>query len=151
MIIIHSVAGLVWVILCHREIYTFISVHTPDWLNCFEIWCNGSTTGFGSVCPGSSPGISTKLINYEEDIFYHIHSWVDIVLWWTTTRWCDETSSTRLVCSGGCNNRSYGNWHDICWPIIGVVNNKLWGRAAVAYKAHNLVVGGSIPSPATKV
>ena len=25
-----------------------------------EIWCNGSTTDFGSVCPGSNPGISTK-------------------------------------------------------------------------------------------
>ena len=24
-----------------------------------EIWCNGSTTDFGSVCPGSNPGIST--------------------------------------------------------------------------------------------
>lgn len=26
----------------------------------------------------------------------------------------------------------------------------MWGRAEVAYKAHNLVVGGSNPSPATK-
>ena len=25
----------------------------------------------------------------------------------------------------------------------------MWGRAEVAYKAHNLVVGGSNPSPAT--
>ena len=25
-----------------------------------EIWCNGSTTVFGAVCPGSNPGISTK-------------------------------------------------------------------------------------------
>ena len=25
-----------------------------------EIWCNGSTTDFGSVCPGSNPGISTE-------------------------------------------------------------------------------------------
>lgn len=25
-----------------------------------EIWCNGSTTDFGSVCPGSNPGISTR-------------------------------------------------------------------------------------------
>ncbi len=25
-----------------------------------EIWCNGSTTDFGSVCLGSNPGISTK-------------------------------------------------------------------------------------------
>ncbi len=25
-----------------------------------EIWCNGSTTDFGSVCPSSNLGISTK-------------------------------------------------------------------------------------------
>ncbi len=24
------------------------------------LWCNGSTTGFGSVCPGSNPGKPTK-------------------------------------------------------------------------------------------
>ena len=24
-----------------------------------EVWCNGSTTDFGSVCPGSNPGTST--------------------------------------------------------------------------------------------
>ena len=24
-----------------------------------ELWCNGSTTDFGSVCPGSNPGSST--------------------------------------------------------------------------------------------
>lgn len=23
------------------------------------LWCNGSTTGFGSVCPGSNPGSPT--------------------------------------------------------------------------------------------
>ena len=28
-----------------------------------EILCNGSTTDFGSVCPGSNPGISTKAIS----------------------------------------------------------------------------------------
>ena len=34
---------------------------------CIEIWCNGSTTDFGSVCPGSNPGISTntKKLSYE--------------------------------------------------------------------------------------
>ncbi len=26
-----------------------------------EIWCNGSTTDFGSVCSGSNPDISTKI------------------------------------------------------------------------------------------
>ena len=25
-----------------------------------EVWCNGSTRDFGSLCPGSNPGISTK-------------------------------------------------------------------------------------------
>ena len=25
-----------------------------------EVWCNGSTTDFGSVGPGPNPGISTK-------------------------------------------------------------------------------------------
>lgn len=24
------------------------------------LWCNGSTTGFGSVCPGSNPGKTTE-------------------------------------------------------------------------------------------
>ena len=31
-----------------------------------EILCNGSTTDFGSVCPGSNPGISTKAISQPE-------------------------------------------------------------------------------------
>ena len=26
----------------------------------FGLWCNGSTTGFGSVCPGSNPGNPTN-------------------------------------------------------------------------------------------
>lgn len=26
----------------------------------FGLWCNGSTTGFGSVCPGSNPGSPTE-------------------------------------------------------------------------------------------
>ena len=25
------------------------------------VWCNGSTTGFGSVCPGSNPGTTAFL------------------------------------------------------------------------------------------
>ena len=25
------------------------------------LWCNGSTTGFGSVCPGSNPGNPTQV------------------------------------------------------------------------------------------
>ena len=31
----------------------------------FGLWCNGSTTGFGSVCPGSNPGSPT---NKDSDI-----------------------------------------------------------------------------------
>ena len=31
-----------------------------------EILCNGSTTDFGSVCPGSNPGISTKAMTVRE-------------------------------------------------------------------------------------
>ena len=27
----------------------------------FGLWCNGSTTGFGSVCPGSNPGSPTTI------------------------------------------------------------------------------------------
>ncbi len=30
-----------------------------------EIWCNGSTTDFGSVCLGSNPGISTIWTKYR--------------------------------------------------------------------------------------
>ena len=26
------------------------------------LWCNGSTTGFGSVCPGSNPGSPTNYL-----------------------------------------------------------------------------------------
>ena len=32
-----------------------------------EILCNGSTTDFGSVCPGSNPGISTKAKRRSSD------------------------------------------------------------------------------------
>ena len=28
----------------------------------FGLWCNGSTTGFGSVCPGSNPGSPTEIL-----------------------------------------------------------------------------------------
>ena len=33
------------------------------------LWCNGSTTGFGSVCPGSNPGRTTKKSAFEADFF----------------------------------------------------------------------------------
>ena len=35
------------------------------------LWCNGSTTGFGSVCPGSNPGRTTQKSAYA-DFFYYI-------------------------------------------------------------------------------
>ena len=36
--------------------------HWPLFLHSFwiELWCNGSTTDFGSVCLGSNPSSSTK-------------------------------------------------------------------------------------------
>lgn len=34
----------------------------------FGLWCNGSTTGFGSVCPSSNLGSPTKK-SPERDIF----------------------------------------------------------------------------------
>ena len=30
------------------------------------LWCNGSTTGFGSVCPGSNPGRTTTRVGSNE-------------------------------------------------------------------------------------
>ena len=36
-------------------------VRVPPVLHEIEVWCNGSTTDFGSVSPGSNPGTSTKL------------------------------------------------------------------------------------------
>ena len=35
------------------------------------LWCNGSTTGFGSVCPGSNPGSPTRKssTNYIVELF----------------------------------------------------------------------------------
>ena len=38
----------------------------------FGLWCNGSTTGFGSVCPGSNPGSPTEKIPERQllGIFY---------------------------------------------------------------------------------
>ena len=35
-----------------------------------EVWCNGSTRDFGSLCPGSNPGISTKAISQPEGWLY---------------------------------------------------------------------------------
>ena len=36
-------------------------VRVPPVLHEIEVWCNGSTTDFGSASPGSNPGTSTKL------------------------------------------------------------------------------------------
>ncbi len=30
------------------------------WIYRIVLWCNGSTTVFGSVCPGSNPGKTTE-------------------------------------------------------------------------------------------
>ena len=37
------------------------------YLNGIEAWCNGSTTDFGSVCPGSSPGVSTSSLKVSKN------------------------------------------------------------------------------------
>ena len=38
----------------------------------FGLWCNGSTTGFGSVCPGSNPGSPTlkALKKFFSELFF---------------------------------------------------------------------------------
>lgn len=36
----------------------------------FEVWCNGSTRDFGSLCRGSNPLASTKRCDNESKIFY---------------------------------------------------------------------------------
>ena len=37
------------------------------------LWCNGSTTGFGSVCLGSNPGSSTNITNQLQGV--EMRSW----------------------------------------------------------------------------
>ena len=38
-----------------------VSLHRfPRKVLMIGLWCNGSTTGFGSVCPGSNPGSPTR-------------------------------------------------------------------------------------------
>ena len=38
-----------------------VSLHRfPRKVLMIGLWCNGSTTGFGSVCPGSNPGSPTQ-------------------------------------------------------------------------------------------
>ena len=37
------------------------------------LWCNGSTTGFGSVCPGSNPGNPTQVKKMcQKHIFFFL-------------------------------------------------------------------------------
>ena len=39
------------------------------------LWCNGSTTGFGSVCPGSNPGSPTqKALQRIAGLFVYIYN-----------------------------------------------------------------------------
>ena len=33
---------------------------------CFVLWCNGSTTDSGPVCPGSNPGRTTEELSRRE-------------------------------------------------------------------------------------
>ena len=39
-------------------------------------WCNGSTTGFGSVCRGSNPRETTEKerLTHRVNLFFFIHS-----------------------------------------------------------------------------
>ena len=37
------------------------------YLNGIEAWCNGSTTDFGSVCAGSSPGVSRSSLKVSKN------------------------------------------------------------------------------------
>ena len=34
------------------------------------VWCNGSTTGFGSVCPGSNPGTTAGRVIVFHPTFF---------------------------------------------------------------------------------
>ena len=58
-----------------RQLQT--SLHCSRLLRIFaagiEVWCNGSTTDFGSVCPGSNPGTSTEKVRPFDRTFL-IHS-----------------------------------------------------------------------------
>ena len=38
----------------------------------FEVWCNGSTRDFGSLCRGSNPLTSTKRCDNESKIFFKL-------------------------------------------------------------------------------
>jgi hypothetical protein len=46
----------IWSISVHFSIFATLSEESAKK---FGLWCNGSTTGFGSVCPGSNPGSPT--------------------------------------------------------------------------------------------
>ena len=39
----------------------------------FEVWCNGSTRDFGSLCRGSNPLTSTKRCDNESKIFFKVN------------------------------------------------------------------------------
>ena len=52
---IPGVESGVWAVLGYLQINKkIVSLHLG-----IEIWCNGSTTDFGSVCSGSNPDIPT--------------------------------------------------------------------------------------------
>ena len=48
----------IWSISVHFSIFATLSEESAKK---FGLWCNGSTTGFGSVCPGSNPGSPTTM------------------------------------------------------------------------------------------
>ena len=51
----HADRKFVWNLRNRKKLRTF----APS-LQDIVLWCNGSTTGFGSVCPGSNPGKTTQ-------------------------------------------------------------------------------------------
>ena len=44
----------------------------------FEVWCNGSTRDFGSLCRGSNPLTSTKRCDNESKIFFKNYLFIAI-------------------------------------------------------------------------
>ena len=47
------------------------------------LWCNGSTTGFGSVCLGSNPGRTTQEVKEKKKS--SIYDWWFLFLYTTST------------------------------------------------------------------
>ncbi len=71
-----------------------------------EIWCNGSTTDFGSVCPGSNPGISTKNCWSVDQQFFVEISFINGALP-QTPRPSDEPQKRLWSVDQGSGNKSW--------------------------------------------